>query len=255
MKLCRLIILLLPMMVVGCVTTNTGDMPPTASKQEAAELNMDLGISYLRQGDFEEAMVKLEKSIAEEPKNPTAHRALAHVFEILGDDVGAEKEYRIAVRQAGDDADALNDLAVFLCRHGDEREAMPLFDRAAEVPLYQSKHMIYTNAGTCAKEFNLLEAEDYLRQALMLKPSYSEALYQMGDVAYLQENYLQARAFIDRYVAISTSSTPDALWLGYRVETALSNPKAAATYADQLLNKFPGSVEARMLVEERRNAG
>jgi hypothetical protein len=30
---------------------------------------------------------------------------------------------------------------------------------------------------------------------------------------------------------------------------------SAKTFADQLLNKFPASVEARMLLDEQRNAG
>ena len=114
--------------------------------------------------------------------------------------------------------------------------------------------MLYVNAGTCVKDSDLALAENYLRNALALRPDYPAALFQLGEVAYARENYLQARAFLERYVAVS-SSTADSLWLAYRIEVAMNDPVSAKTFADQLLNKFPASVEARMLLDEQRNAG
>jgi type IV pilus assembly protein PilF len=249
-----LLLLLSSALMYGCVTTTTGDMASGASSEDAARLNLDLGISYFRQGDYEQAMIKLEKSIQEESNNSVAHRVLGMTYERLGDDVGAEEEYRTSVRQGSDDADAINQLAVFLCRNGDREEAMRLFNSALEIPRYQERFMIYTNAGSCAKDDNLIVAEDYLRRALVAKPDYSEALYQMADVAFLSENYLQARAFMERYFS-SSRLTPNSLWLSYRVEVALHDSSSARDFAEQLLREFPGSVEARMLLDERRNAG
>ena len=254
MKAGRLILLLGVTLLVACVTTTTGDMRSGASSEEAARLNMDLGISYLRQGDYEDAVVKLKKSIQEEPNNATAHRALGLAYEELGDSKSAEKEYRIAVRQGPDDADALNQLASFLCMKGDKPEAQKLFDRALDIPLYQDRAMLYVNAGTCVKNSDLALAEAYLRNALSLRPDYPSALIQLGEVAYARQNYLQARAFLERYVVVS-STTANSLWLAYRVEVAMNDPVSAKTFADQLLNKFPASVEARMLLDEQRNAG
>jgi type IV pilus assembly protein PilF len=249
-----LLLLLSSALMYGCVTTTTGDMASGASSEDAARLNLDLGISYFRQGDYEQAMIKLEKSLQEESNNSVAHRVLGMTYERLGDDVGAEKEYRTAVRQGSDDPDAINQLAVFLCRNGDREEAMRLFNSALEIPRYQERFMIYTNAGSCAKDDNLIVAEDYLRRALVAKPDYSEALYQMADVAFLSENYLQARAFMERYFS-SSRLTPNSLWLSYRVEVALRDSSSARDFAEQLLREFPESVEARMLLDERRNAG
>jgi len=254
MKAGRLILLLGVTLLVACVTTTTSSIGASASTEEAARLNMDLGISYLRRGDYEQAIFKLKKSIQGEPNNATAHRVLGLAYEELGDSKGAEKEYRIAVRQGPDDADALNQLASFLCMKGDKYEAQKLFDRALNIPLYQDRAMLYVNAGTCVKNSDLARAENYLRNALALQPDYSTALFQLGEVAYARENYLQARALLERYVAVS-SSTADSLWLAYRVEVAMNDPVSAKTFANQLLKKFPASVEARMLLDEQRNAG
>ena len=243
------------MALQACVTTTTGDIPPRASKEEAARINRDLGLAYLRQGDLDQALVKLEKSIEEDPDNATAHRALGLVYERLDELKGAEREYRTAFKLAPDDPDVVSQLAVYLCLHGDAGEAFRLFDRAAAIPLNQRRYIIYTNAGTCAKrEGDLPRAESYLRQALALDPAYPDALLQMSDVAYRRDNHLQARAFIDRYLAAGPAS-PAALWLGHEIELALNNRSAANDYAKRLLRDFPESVEARRVLEQRRNAG
>ena len=61
---------------------------------------------------------------------------------------------------------------------------------------------------------------------------------------------------MDRYMAsVATAATPDALWLGVRVEEALGDMAAAGAYSTQLLENFPDSVEARQLLEAEQNAG
>jgi len=247
----RLIVVLCSLLLFGCVTTQIGDL---SDKEEAARLNLDLGLGYLRQGNYSEARLKLEKSIAEQSNNPTAHRALGLVYERLDDIKGAEKEYRLAVSQAPEDADALDQLAAFLCGQGEQKEALKLFDKAATIPLYQDRHRILTNAGTCAKKTDLPQAKIYLRQALALRPNYPEALLQMGEISFIEQNYIQARAFVSRYMDASPAN-PIVLWLGYRTEIALRDPDAANVFADQLLKGFPDSTEATLLQEQRRNAG
>jgi len=238
--------------LVSCVTTTTGFGNP-ASKEETARLNRDLGISYLLKGDLEQAMRNLEKSIMGDPDNATAHGALGMVYEGLGYPKGAEKEYRLAVRLAPDDADALNQLGSFVCLQGDVKEGLEYFDRAIEIPLYQSRYLVYTNAGTCAKQIDLELAENYLRKSLAADATFPDTLYQLGDVAYRREYYLQARAFIERCLAVAPA-TPDVLWLGYRNELAMNDMVAAEGLSKRLLNEFPESVEARLLLDSQRDA-
>jgi len=250
----KLAVLLGVTFLTACVTTTTGDLSAGASEEEAAALNLDLGIGYLRQGDFEQAIIKLRKSIDEDPNNPTAHRALGLAYEELDDKKGAEKEYRTAVRLGSKDADALNQLASYLCVNGDKSEALQLYDRAISVPLYPNRAMLYVNAGTCAKDVDLDQAENYLRRALAMQPDYPMALIQMAEVAYRNDLYLQAQAFLERYAAVS-ASTADSLWLTYRVEVAMRDPVSAQKTAQQLLGEFPESIEARLLLKEQRDAG
>jgi len=256
MKLFRRVLLLSGvlsgLLLSGCITTTTGDVPTPADSAEAARLNMDLGIKYFELGNMDQAMLKLRRSIEEEPRNPDAHRVLGLVYENLGDLKGAEKEYRLAVRQAPEDPDVLNQLAIFSCRHGDAKEGLKYYDRALKIPLNPARYAIATNAGICAKDIDLERAENYLRQALTSNPQFAEALYQMGDVAYRRGNYLQARAFVERRLAAG-SALSDVLWLGYQTEVAMQDQAAADSFAARLQNEFPASVEARMLLESQRD--
>jgi type IV pilus assembly protein PilF len=250
MSFYKLIAVLFCALLVGCVTTNSADMPK--SDEDAARLNMDLGISYMRQGELDQAMYKLQKSIDLEPDNATAHRMLGMIYERMDDINNAEKEYRLAVRQEPDDAEALNQLGSFVCMRGDVRESLKYYDRALKIPRYKSRYLIYTNAGTCAKKFDLALAETYLRKGLAENAVYPEGLYQMADITYRREVYLQSRAFIQRRLAVAPAS-PDVLWLGYRIETALNDRLSAEDFSKRLLKEFPSSVEASLLLEMQRD--
>lgn len=255
MNLQSRLLLLIVFLLSGCVTTQTGDMPVASPSEEVAEINLQLGIGYLRQGNFELARAKLEKAIEQDPELATAHRVLGLVYQRMGDPAGAEKQYRAAVSLAPEDANALNSLAVFLCSQRDEpKEAMTYFDRAVKVPLFQQKAMTYTNAGVCAKKVDIDQAETLMRRALALDPTYPEALLQMGDIAFERGNYLQSRAFVERYLS-ARPPTAAVLWLGVQVEDRLQNYDASTRYGQILKQDFPESVEARMLLEQERNAG
>jgi len=255
----RCILLLLAVLLLpGCVTTTTGKLSGQGgSDQEVAEAQTRLGISYLRQGDFQTARVKLEKAVALDPRSAVAHRALGLVYERLGDIPGAERHYRRAFKLDSRDPDVLNSLAVFLClQKNDVRAALRYFDRALAVPLskqYSDKAMLNTNAGTCAKRVDLAAAETYLRAALAMDNRYADALLQLADVTFQQGNGLQARAFLERYLATGSVS-PAALWLGVQIETLMGQPGEAAYYAKRLKQEYTTSVETRQLLEMERNA-
>lgn len=244
--------------LAGCITTSSRPEPTPASSEDAAEYNMQLGVSYLRQGNLPAARDKLEKALEQDPDLATAHAALGVVFERLEDPDGAEKHYRRAVDLDSSDPDNLNALAVFTCsRRQKPKEALKLFDRAIAIPLSvkaSNRTMLYTNAGTCAKKVDLARSETYLRGALAQDPKFPDALYQLADVSLERGNALQARGFIERYLAAG-KPTPAALWLGVRIEQSLNDPAAAGRYGDQLRKDFPDSSEARLLLNQSRSTG
>jgi len=251
-------VVLSALLATSCVTTSSRPTPEPSSAEEAAQYNLQLGISYLRQNNLQAARQKLERAIENQPSLATAHMALGVVFERLEDPAGAERHYRRAVALNDSDPDTLNALAVFTCsRKQKPDEALKLFDRALAIPLSVSnanRPMLYTNAGTCAKRVDLARAETYLRGALAQDPGFPDALFQLADVALERGNALQARGFLERYLARVTA-TPAALWLGVRIEQALNDSSAAAKYGDQLRREFPDAAETRLLAEQSRSSG
>lgn len=243
----------------ACVTTVVGGRQPVeANAIAAADSNLELGKGYLRQGNYRAAQEKLERALELNPKLWEAHAELGRLYQILNDPTEAASSYKRAVQLAPDDPDALNIYAAFLCRdNGDRREAMKYFDRAVKVPLskkFVNRAKIYTNAGICIKPVSLAKAEDYLRLALGVDPRYREALLQMADVAHRRKNDLQARAFLERYLAVGPATAP-VLWLGVQIERSNGDETAADGFANRLKQEFPTSVETRLLLEQERNAG
>jgi type IV pilus assembly protein PilF len=244
--------------MTACITETTGRIQTAEQPKVAADLNVQLGIGYLRQGDWQSARVKLERAVEQDPDNVVANRALGLVYEKLGDIEGAERHYRRSVSLDPKDPDALNSLAVFLCGdEGKRDEALDLFDRALSIPLstaYSNKAMLYTNAGVCMKGLDLERSEDYLRAALAVDPQFGDALLQLADVSYQRGNYLQSRAFLQRHLVVAGPS-PGALWLGVRIENAMDDFQAADQFGNQLRLTFPESLETRQLLEQLRDTG
>ncbi len=239
----------------GCVTVDSTGASTDNSPTDAAQANVDLGVGYYRQGNLPQAQLALERAVELDPKLPAAQSMLALVYEASGDVEAAERHYRRSVALAPRDPDALESLAIFLCRQSGRREdALEVFDEAAAIPLsvaYTDKGSLLTNAGVCAKPLDLARAEEYLRRALRLRPNYAEALLQLADVAYKRKDYLPARAFLQRYTEVQPA-TPPTLWLGMQIEEALGATAAAGRLAAELKSSFPRSAEARQLLERER---
>ena len=91
---------------------------------------------------------------------------------------------------------------------------------------------------------DLVKAEKYFRQALQINPKLPNSLYQLAQLNFDEHQYLEARAFLQRFFSIA-EDTPQSLWLGVRIEQAQGDKEAADRYAKTLLKKFPDSDEAR----------
>jgi type IV pilus assembly protein PilF len=241
-------------LLAGCVsTTTTGTPAGTAAEQ--AEANLNLGAAYLRQGRADLALEKLERALSQDPRLAMAHSTIALAYDELGDPEMAEQHYRRATQLEPGNAAAVNSYAVFLCRHQRWREAEPYFQRAASNPRYATPAAALTNAGVCARGAGELDkAEANLRAALDKDPKFPDALYNLADLSYERQSYLQARAFTQRYLDAQPATAP-VLWLCFSVEEKLDNPDRAEQCARQLKRDFPSSPEMAQLQQFERNVG
>jgi type IV pilus assembly protein PilF len=143
---------------------------------------------------------------------------------------------------------------VFLCRQGRWADAERYFARALDDDRYGLRAATLVNAGNCARGANeLAKAEENYRAALEADPANTDAMAGMVEVAIRNENFLQARAFIQR-LFVTAQPTSYHLLVCYIVEQRLGDAAAADSCARQLQSGFPNSTEAIRLRELQRNA-
>lgn len=237
--------------LTGCVTTTTttNSSSPEADEGDAAELNYQLGARYLRSGNYELARDRLLLSIELDPKNAIAHYTLALTYERLENLRLATESYEESVRIAPGDYNVQNAYAVFLCQQRDYDKARKHFDRAIKVPVNDNAEVTMTNAGVCMMQKPDAElAEKYFRQALDRRRNYGEALLQLSVLKFSSEDYLGARAFLERYLSANVP-TAGVLYLGVKIEEELGDERAQTDYSNRILREFPESQEARTILD------
>lgn len=217
-----------------------------------ADTNLQLGVGYMRQGRYEDALEKLQKAVAAKSDYADVHSALAMVYEHMLEYDKADHHYREAIDLNSDDGANYNNYGVFLCRQGKFVQADKYFAKAIETPRYKTPERALENAGACAKRIPDLEkAENYLRKALSINPKLPLALSEMADLMFQKENYMSTRAYLQRFGEVSRSRyTPQSLWLGIQTERKLGDNEAEARYAKLLQSHYPDSLEFKRWLEE-----
>jgi type IV pilus assembly protein PilF len=236
-------------LMAGCVSTTTGSITePVRNDEDAAELNYQLGARYYQQGSYGLARDRLLLVTEIDPQMAVAHTTLALTYEALENPRLARESYEKAVRAAPRDFFVQNTYAVFLCRQKDFEQAEKYFEKAASHPENDDAEVTLTNAGVCmAQKPDLVAAERFLRMALERKPNYGEALLQLCLLKYQNEDYMSARAFLQRYMS-SNIPTAGILYLASRIEDLLGNDRGRTEFEDQLIREFPASPEARKVL-------
>ena len=220
---------LLLLSLVGCATA-----PSTPGQRSPAEINAELGLNYLQKGDYETALVKLKKSLAEDPRRAETHHFLAELYRRTGDFPNAERSYETATRLAPRDALIWRNYAVFLCERQAYRRAQQAFERAFVNYRGLQRSAIPEQAGLCAlqaRDWSL--AERRFRAALKEDPKAANALYQMARLMQRKGDPLRARAFLERLMDVHGQDRP-VLELAIEIEEALGDHRTAADYRRRL---------------------
>lgn len=239
------VVILAGVVLSGCVSSTTGMPAPEADVGDAAELNYQLGARYYQNGKYDLARDRLEHALELNPKMAVAYTTLGMTYEALGNPRLATESYENAVRAAPRDFEVNNAYAVFLCRQRDYSGAKKYFEKAANHPENDNAERTLTNAGLClAQQPDLVEAERLFREALERRSTHGEALLQLCLLKYQQEEFMSARAFLQRFMATG-KSTAGVLLLASEIEGKLGNDRGRTDYVNQLLREFPESPEAR----------
>ena len=239
-------VILVVLLLQACVTTSDKGK---ASDEKAAQYNAQLGINYMnRQGDLEQARIKLEKALEQDRNNALANAGYAQLQTRIGDNEKADLHYRRAITLEPLNGDHHNAYGVFLCEQGDIEKAISEFDLAAENRYYKTPEFALDNAGICLlddKQSAL--AEEYLARAVKANPKYTPALLNLADLNLRDKRIELASAYFRRYEKVG-KETPRSLWVGYQIYRAEGEYVRAKELSDSLLRNYPNSRQAGELL-------
>lgn len=242
----NIVTFLLFVVLAGCASS-TERQAEQDKLNKRVETHVMLGASYLQRGQLDIAKQELDKALYEAPDNSQANNIMGVLQWRLKYYDEAERYFRKALAYDGNNASAHHNYGAFLCDRGKLEEGIRHFDAAAVNPLYPYTAEVNLNAGVCLmKKPAPAAAEKYFREALRINPKLSGALYQMAKLSFDSGQRLSARGFVQRYFQ-SAGETPETLLLAVKIERALGNKNAEASYAFLLRNKFPDSPEAGQL--------
>jgi type IV pilus assembly protein PilF len=247
-----LTLIMVTTLLSGCASQKVEDPYNESNTQKAVETNTALGLEYMERGQYEVALGKLKKAVREDPNYAPAQTVLAVLYEKIGEQELAGRHYKKAYEAAPTDGDVNNNYGVYLCQTGNEKLAIEHILRALDDAFYTTPAIALSNAGSCALSVgNTDEADEFLRRALRIEPNLPDALRNMARLNYEQQNFLTARAFLQRYES-TVSHTAETLLLAYKIEIASGNSRGAAKYKLLLESNFPETVQT---AELRRLSG
>lgn len=240
--------------LAGCMSTG-GNQLGSPDMERAAEINLEIGIDYLRKNNLAQAKEKIDRSIEQNPRNSKAQITAGMLYERLGQSDKAESHFSRGLALDPQNPEVQNNYGAYLCQNGKYERGEKLMIEAASNPLYRTPEVAYLNAANCARNGGDMKgAETNLRKSLAVRPKFSEALLQMADLQYKQTDYLSARGFLERYLEVGRTNAAS-LWLGMRIEQGLGNAAAAKNYAERLKLEYPRAAQTKELIESERNPG
>lgn len=221
----------------ACTTSQDIKQP---SLKDAAYYNVQLGLAYLQSGDILRAKRKLLLAQQQAPNSEITLGAMGYFLENTGNDSDAAKAYRKAIHLNPQSGSAQNNYGAYLCRHGRYQESERYFLLAASNLNYLNTAQAYENAGLCmrfAKQED--KALNYFSHALSQDAQRSVALLNSSQIYFQQQNYIQAKSYLDRYLKVVTQPNRAALELALNLSKQLHDDVASEHYMLILQSRYP----------------
>ena len=244
----RLLLLLLVVPMASCITTESGGVTGSESKEDAVEARVNLALQYLRKRDFEAARRNLKLALDIAPRNADVHDAMAHTFSASGDLELADKHYRMAVGYGGDTSRYRFNYANFLLRTGEFERAEKLLVEIADDSLYEKRGAALVLLGMTQQQLlKTDEAKRSFQRALVLDPNNIRVLRELAILSYDDGEIPKSWEYFSQYRQLvrqqQSQPTAEMLLLGIHLAEQLGEKDAAASYVLALRNLYPNSKE------------
>ncbi len=252
----RIALLTLVLFMAGCVSQSQlgqqyGD---DFDREEAAKTRISLGLTYLKNGDYQQAKANLDRALAFAPRLADAHYSLAYYYQLVEENQRAEQAYQAAMDLAPDNATIANSYGAFLCQTGQYDAAKNYFLKAVNSQQYANSAQTYENMALCAQaQGELADAIAYFTTALNYQPTRAKSLFLLTELYLETAQWDKAADTLARLERV-TRVSPESLWLAVRVAQGQQNLEKAAGFGDMLVSMYPQSPQATAYLRSRDDA-
>lgn len=219
---------------------------------KAAMLNIEMGQSYLAQGELGRAKKKFVHALELQPKLPEAHSAIGYFYETVGDLQEAEKHHNFAVTYGSGKGRFYNNYGTFLCRQQRFKEADRAFKNALKDKQYIKTAEVLENAGLCAlQQPDEKKAHEYLVSAIKHDPKRALACLELASIELKRDNANASLHYLKMFKQTS-QPTAKSLYIAVRAHEKLRQNDQIASALLQLKSLYPDSDEYKEILESNK---
>lgn len=232
--------LALMLVLVGCVTKTAG---PEVDHEQALDTHIQLTLAYIENRNRDSARHHLRRAQDLDSRSARVMAAEAMLFQLEGEYDRAEQSFQRALRRDRQLTSARNNYAAFLYERERYDEAYEQFEIVSQDLDYGNRPRALMNLGRSALQLgNERRAMSAFEQAHRLDPELSGVLLELAELYYNNEQYADAKRYLDRYAEVTRHSARSLL-LGIRIERLFGNKDQESSYVLSLRNRFPYSDE------------
>lgn len=242
---------MLVLLMAGCISEAPVSNEAQVVPEELLQRQIDLGVGYLRQGDYQRAKEKLNRALEIAPKDPTVHATFGVIFQLEGEPELAERYFKAAIRHDPQSAQSRNSYGAFLFSQKRYQEAVVQLEKASENRFYPNRPTVFENLGVSYNRLGDIEKAEYaFSRAIQLNPEQPRAVLELAAIRFDQQKYVESRELFSRHTRIAPSSAKR-LWLCVRLARVFKNNNEEASCGEALEGIFPASPEYRQYQESR----
>jgi len=169
------------LIVIAFALCLTGCAEDKALKKRQAQAKMDLGKSFLADGNSTAGLNELLRAAEMDPSNPDIHNELALAYREVGMYSEAITHGNKAIELRPNFSEAYNNLGTFYLMLGKWDLAIQCFARALDNTVYATPHFAYNNLGFAYhKKGDFRKAVASYLKAIQARPSFSRAHHNLG---------------------------------------------------------------------------
>ncbi len=236
--------LLATLLLSGCSTvTRDGPAPIRPQPEKAAKTYYELGVAYMKNGRYDLAELKLQRSLEKRP-SPDAYNALALLYETQHENALAEEIYQTLIAKYPAYERGYSNYNFFLCKY-DRQSQIEQLARQMAAQGGRVATVGRIAAGDCAMRKKAINrAEMHYKEALKYDPHVAGALLPLAEIDLERGNVAEAKIKINQvhnYVGYSARS----VYLSILVSRELGDELEERKMKSVLRSQFAGSPEAK----------